>query len=196
MILSETQPPPAGPDPLPVVVHASGSDGEGLKDAFATFLIVRSNYSYFMASQGWLDGGWHWHPEYDSEIGNPVGLAQKHMIGDTVVYTRNYSNCDVIVQCQGSAPAAALPAIESGGEWSCKLVNCSCQDFASFYGTHPGQGFGCAPSAAQDWWKRQRCSASAGAERCCGGPACKLPGHTPCICPKAPCKGTIKMRNL
>ena len=56
MILSETQPPPGGPDPLPVVVHAGGSDGELLMDAFATFLIVRSNYSYFMASRGWLDG--------------------------------------------------------------------------------------------------------------------------------------------
>lgn len=68
MILSETQPPPASPDPLPVVVHAGGGDGEGLQDAFATFLIVRSNYSYFMASQGWLDGALPQTPNWRSRI--------------------------------------------------------------------------------------------------------------------------------
>lgn len=56
MILSETQPPTDGLEPLPIVVHASGGGDQMLLDAFATFLVVRSNYSYFMASQGWLDG--------------------------------------------------------------------------------------------------------------------------------------------
>ena len=209
MILGETQPPSDGPDPLPVVVHAAGNDGELLMDAFATFLVVRSNYSYFMASRGWLDGGWQWHPEYDIEVGNPLGPAQKHIVGSAVVYTRNYSKYDVSVQCGGETEPGPSPVVallqtsEAEGGWSCKLVNCSCADFANYYGTHPGKGFGCAPTAAQDWWKAQPCHATAGAETCCGGPACHLPGHAPCICPKGPgpwpparpCKGTIQMKN-
>ena len=52
MILGETQPPTGGFDPLPVVVHAHDGGDQMLLDAFAAFLVVRSNYSYFMASQG------------------------------------------------------------------------------------------------------------------------------------------------
>ena len=144
------------------------------------------------------------------EVGDPLGPAQKHMRGSTVVYSRNYSKCDVSVQCGGEAvpspTVAVLPASEA--QWSCKIVNCSCQDFANYYGTHPAKGFGCAPIAAQTWWKKQPCHATAGAETCCGGPACQLPGHAPCICPKGPgpwppgpppprpCKGTIQMKNV
>ena len=169
---------------------------------------------YDLGARACAAGGWDWHPEYDIQVGDPLGPAQKHTVGSTVVYTRNYSRCDVSVQCGGGAEFASPPkpallsANQVASEWSCQLVNCSCQDFADFYGTHPGKGFGCAPTAAQDWWTKQPCRASAGAETCCGGPACRVPGHAPCICPQGPgpwppppppprpCKGTIQMKNV
>ena len=149
-----------------------------------------------------MAAGWHWHTEYDIRVGHPLGPAQRHtdQFDSGVVYTRNYSNCDVSVQCRSEIQ---LPTNAAQAGWDCKLVNCSCQDFADLYGTHPGLGFGCAPSAAQAWWKQRHCSASAGTETCCGGPACKVPGHAPCICPKGPgpwppahaCHGTIRMKS-
>lgn len=203
-ILNETQPPVQGHDVLPVVLHASSADETAMVDAFATFLVVRSQYSYFMASRGWTDAGWTWHPIYDLDVGEPLGPAMKHgSIGQNdLTYTRQYSNCNVTVACRGSAVASTAPPVSPEAEsWDCKLVNCSCDDFAKYYGTHPGRGFGCAPVAAQDWWKHEQCDASAGAEKCCGGPACRLPNHAPCICPPpAPspsqsCSGIIRMKH-
>ena len=196
MILNETQPANADANPLPVVLHSGPSPA-----SFAAFLIVRTNYSYYMSSHGWLDGGWSWQPDYDFNVGEPLGPAQKRTGSGGTVYTRSYSNCDVTVDCSGNASISDAPL------WNCNVVNCSCQDFAQYYGVHPGKGFGCAPTGAQDWWRGKPCSASAGAELCCGGPACSLPGHARCICPQGPgpwpsppppaaaCMGTIKMKS-
>ena len=62
------------------------------------------------------------------------------------------------------------------------LFNCTCQGFADFYGTHAGQGFGCAPPPARDWWRQHHCNANGNCP-CCKGPACALPDAAPCICP-------------
>jgi hypothetical protein len=201
MILNETQP-TNDLNPLPVILHSGSSSG---LSSFAAFLIVRTNYSYFMASNGWLDGGWSWHPYYDLDIGEPLGPAEKRVGSDGgPIYTRSYSKHDVTVDCSANA---SLPdnAVGLQAPWDCKIVNCSCQDFANYYSTHPDRGFGCAPVAAQNWWKHKPCNKYDGAEKCCGGPACSLPGHAPCICPHGPgpwpaptthaCTGTIKIKN-
>lgn len=59
-ILNETQ---QTVDALPVIMHAGASPFSHVTDSLAAFLIVAENYSYFMASAGWLDDGWTWHPE-------------------------------------------------------------------------------------------------------------------------------------
>ena len=105
-ILNETQPVASGFDSLPVVVHTSSAGGETLDDAFAAFLIIKSEFSYFMASRGWLDKGWTWQSQYDLAVGDPLGPAQKRTVGNGTVYTRSYSSCDVTVDCSGAAAGA------------------------------------------------------------------------------------------
>ena len=60
---------------LPVVVHAPGNMKDNL--ALATFLLGQGDYSYFGTSNGWTDGGWVWHDEYDEVYGKPLGVARK-----------------------------------------------------------------------------------------------------------------------
>lgn len=196
-LLNETQ---RASQTLPVIVHQPTSPTGPLGDSIAAFLLIRGEYSYYMASAGWLDGGWVWHPEYDVDYGEPVGPARR----DGAVYTRNYTNCIVKVNC--SAPVVGsrkgdndaisqemLP-VPPRDDWTCGLFNCTCQGFANYYGTHPGKGFGCAPVIAQTWWKSRDCNAQ-GDCACCQGPACSLPHAAPCICPasRGNCRGTITM---
>eukprot|EP00038_Savillea_parva_P005072 m.146846 g.146846 ORF g.146846 m.146846 type:complete len:541 (+) comp11651_c2_seq9:195-1817(+) len=217
-LLNETQ---RTSQALPVVVHTGVAHGASITDALAAFLIIAEKYSYFMASQGWLDAGWWWHPEYNPDYGTPVGPASRHdsSNGTTIVYTREYTHCTVTVNCttgdsgsDSDAPSESMATqrrdrpprtkdITSSPPFNCSVFGCTCQGFADYYGTHPGRGFGCAGGDAQTWWKGHRCNAEANCP-CCQGPACSLPGHAPCICPKGPpspppghCTGTIRMHN-
>jgi hypothetical protein len=71
--------------------------------------------------------------------------------------------------------------------WDCKIVNCSCQEYADYYGTIAGYGFGCAPSASYGWWSTTaHCAAKAKSGKYCDGPACHLAGHAPCQNPHPP----------
>ena len=157
-ILNETQ---RGDQALPIIVHQPlRSQTSSLQDSLAAFLLVQGNFSYYMASEGWLDGGWQWHPEYNVEYGQPLGLAVRHFStnGGNTVYTRNFSQCDVTVICPPSGPPPSPPPgpPPTPAPWDCSLFNCTCQGFADYYGTHPGKGFGCAPPAAQNWWKQHK----------------------------------------
>eukprot|EP00041_Stephanoeca_diplocostata_P029135 m.853094 g.853094 ORF g.853094 m.853094 type:complete len:900 (-) comp23498_c0_seq3:403-3102(-) len=74
-------------------------------------------------------------------------------------------------------------------DWVCDIINCSCQDFANYYGTIAGYGYGCAPPAAQAWWSNTKnCDASivGGKSQYCNGSACHLPGAAPCDPPAPP----------
>ena len=61
----------------------------------AAFHIIRANHSYFMASNGWLDAGWAWHPEYDIEVGEPLGPARTVDSAEGRLYVRNFTKADV-----------------------------------------------------------------------------------------------------
>eukprot|EP00041_Stephanoeca_diplocostata_P001931 m.22259 g.22259 ORF g.22259 m.22259 type:complete len:513 (-) comp12648_c0_seq4:329-1867(-) len=197
-ILNETQPRATSAVPaLPIIVHQSLKGDENITTSIATFLLLQSNFSYFMASTGWFDKDWTWHTEYDPQYGLPLGPAAQPYPG---VYVRNFSRCDVTVDCSSggdinveiSPDADPLLGVEA---WNCSLFDCSCQGFADYYGTEAGHGFGCAPSHARDWWRARACAASS-TRGCCNGPACLLPGHSPCTCPHTgPCRGSIAAKS-
>ena len=91
--------------------------------------------------------------------------------------------CSVVLR--RAVLSSALAALARGAHWSCAPFNCSCQGFADYYGTYAGRGFGCPDAPAKQWWESHHCDADAHCP-CCGGPACKLPGSAPCICPLGP----------
>ena len=199
-VLGETQRSGSVP-PLPVVLHTGAS---ATHDGLAAFHIIRANHSYFMASNGWLDAGWAWHPEYDTEVGEPLGPARTVDSAEGRLYVRNFTKVDVTLDCRPSNHSATchapLPGVRSGAarNWSCSIFHCTCQCFADYYGTHAGRGFGCVDpeGPAADWWRANHCDAQANCD-CCKGPGCALPGAAPCVCPhgtgRAPahCRGTI-----
>ena len=211
-LLNETQ---RASQSLPVVVHAGTSVAPHLSpitDSLAAFLIVQENYSYFMASAGWLDGGWSWHPEYDVDYGTPLGPALAVNTAGGTVYTRRFTRCTVTVNCTddddddvakhevdghdvGKTIMAEAPS-STGFSFNCSVFGCTCQGFANYYGTHAGHGFGCPSEPAKQWWITHRCNANANCP-CCKGPACSLPGAAPCICPSydGMCRGTITLHD-
>ena len=81
---------------LPVVVHAPGNMKDNL--ALATFLLGQGDYSYFGTSNGWTDGGWVWHAEYDEVYGKPLGVARKTAEG----WSRELSGCSVFLNTAGT----------------------------------------------------------------------------------------------
>ena len=198
-LLNETQ---HAAQALPVVVHTSV---QSFANSLAAFLVVAGNYSYFMASAGWLDAGWTWHPEYDVDYGTPLARASVAVDkAGGAVYTRMYTRCTVTVNCTSAATGAVSVAattastgpvnVDSQPPFNCSVFGCTCQGFADYFGTHSGKGFGCASDAAKQWWIARRCNANANCA-CCKGPACSLPGAAPCICPHSDsaCIGTITM---
>ena len=210
-LLNETQ--RAAQGALPVVVHASTAAApniESITNDLAAFLVVAENYSYFMASAGWLDAGWSWHPEYNVEYGTPIAPATVAVdAAGGAVYTRPYTRCTVTVNCTsiagddrgatlaGNAPESSVDGVgvvDSQPPFNCSVFGCTCQGFANHFGTHAGHGFGCASEAAKQWWVARSCNANANCA-CCKGPACSLPGAAPCICPSdnGKCLGTITM---
>ena len=102
-ILAETQNASVG---LPEVIHyvTCGVDRSCPQPnslngtaAVAAFLIARGKYSYFMASTGWYDGNFKWHPEYDVDYGRPLGDATHDK--DSGVFSRSYTKCVVTLDC-------------------------------------------------------------------------------------------------
>eukprot|EP00040_Diaphanoeca_grandis_P010940 m.56055 g.56055 ORF g.56055 m.56055 type:complete len:499 (-) comp22174_c0_seq1:64-1560(-) len=211
-LLNETQP-VVGSNaipPLPVIVHTGASPTASLTDSLAAFMIFSENYSYFMASAGWLDAGWAWHREYDPDYGSALGPAVVLRSPQGNSYTRKYTNCDVTVNCTSDSMynekaignrfgAGVDDVVGDGGHsaFDCSIFDCTCQGFADYFGTHNGKGFGCAGADAQQWWIAHHCSANANCA-CCKGPACLLPNASACICPKGGggCSGEIRMHSL
>ena len=69
-----------------------GSNDTMLPNQLAAFLIAQADYDYFSMSREWTDGGWNWHPLYEStQCGKPSGLAQRK--GQK--YTREFAHCHV-----------------------------------------------------------------------------------------------------
>ena len=81
---------------LPVVVHAPGNMKDNL--ALATFLLGQGDYSFFGTSNGWTDGGWDWHSEYDEVHGKPLDVALKTVAG----WSRELSGCSVWMNAAGT----------------------------------------------------------------------------------------------
>eukprot|EP01052_Picozoa_sp_SAG31_P032982 SAG31_NODE_3673_length_3999_cov_2.498974_3_plen_161_part_00 len=81
---------------LPVVVHVPGNLKDNL--GLAAFLIGQGDYSYFGTSNGWTDGGWTWHEEYDRTYGAPLGPAVKNSSG----YFRELSGATVWMNAVGT----------------------------------------------------------------------------------------------
>lgn len=72
--------------------------------------------------------------------------------------------------CLGCAGPSAAPGGVKCSEWGC-----TCQGMSDWYGTNSGVGWGCAPTAAQSWWKAQ-------------SPPCNTRNASyPCSDPPAPC---------
>jgi hypothetical protein len=78
---------------------------EKMMGLIAGFLLIRDEYYYFSAHNGYLDAGFRWHDEYDIDYGTPVGepVATVDKGSGGVVYTRAYSHCSVHVSCTGGA---------------------------------------------------------------------------------------------
>lgn len=81
---------------LPVVVHDAANLGDNL--ALAAFLLGQGDYGYFgssnkSAADGWTDGGWTWHAEYDAKYGEPLGPATQGAAG----WSRQFSGCSVLL---------------------------------------------------------------------------------------------------
>ena len=91
---------------LPVVVHAPGNMKDNL--ALATFLLGQGDYSYFGTSNGWTDGGWNWHPEYDVVYGKPLGAATQNASG----WSREFSRCSVFLNTAGTNATIAMRSTE------------------------------------------------------------------------------------
>lgn len=87
---------------LPVVVHAPGNIANNL--GLATFLLGQSNYTYFGTSNGWTDGGWVWHVEYDASYGSPLGPAKRNASG----WHREFSRCSVSLRADGRVATIAM----------------------------------------------------------------------------------------
>ena len=69
-----------------------GSNDTLLPNQLAAFLIAQADYDYFSMSREWTDGGWNWHPLYEStQCGKPSGPAQRK--GQK--YTREFAHCHV-----------------------------------------------------------------------------------------------------
>ena len=64
--------------------------------------LILANYSYFGTSNGWTDGGWVWHEQYDRKYGNPLGPATKNASG----WSREFSGCSVFLS--GSLKASTI----------------------------------------------------------------------------------------
>ena len=110
---------------LPLVTHQPIGRGGSLEDSVAAFLIggrdrlqtnccwaafshgadrvaANGNYSYYLASTGWFDYDWEWHPkEFDGEIGTPLGPAtfEGGSVEGGRSYTRAFSKCTVTSVC-------------------------------------------------------------------------------------------------
>ena len=84
-------------------------------------------------------------------------------------------------QEEADTNATATTTTRGVPPWSCSLFNCTCQGESDYYGVVAGKGFGCTPPAAQAWWSAHGCNTHPRSGGNCGGPACHLPGHTPCI---------------
>jgi len=78
----------------------------------AAFMLVRQEHWYYFGSTGWLDNDWHWSPLYEqvSACGKPLGDA----VGDPAptVYTRQYENCTVRVDCTNTTKDGCVASIE------------------------------------------------------------------------------------
>jgi hypothetical protein len=63
-----------------------------LPSQLAAFLITQADYDYFSMSREWTDGGWSWHPLYEStRCGKPSGAAKQ----EGQKYTREFAHCHV-----------------------------------------------------------------------------------------------------
>ena len=85
----------------------------------AALLVAKGQYSYYLASTGWFDYDWQWHPKaFDKKYGTPHGPAT-HTGGTAAggrTYARKYSGCDVRVVCPAAKPLG--PGVVQN--WRCK----------------------------------------------------------------------------
>jgi hypothetical protein len=118
-LLNETQ--RTGGEALPLVIHQplkvsndTTANDKLLSNSVAALLVARGEYSYYLASTGWFDYDWVWHPKvFDPQYGTPLGPAtftRSAQGGRT--YTRKYSNCDVTVVCPSSASGTCDGTVE------------------------------------------------------------------------------------
>ena len=63
-----------------VEVHAGGKDCDNITNTLAAFLIGMNKYSYYACSTGWQwPDNWDvWYPQYDKQLGQPLGPAVKN----------------------------------------------------------------------------------------------------------------------
>ena len=102
--------------PLPKVETAPGQTDKLLADSVAAFLIVQGPYSYYLASTGWFDYSWTWHPAlYDKTYGTPLGPATVAAPG---LYKRAFTGCDVEVKCPLNISSSAVDgAADDDNQW-------------------------------------------------------------------------------
>jgi len=80
---------------IPVQIHSYGVAPNTTIDPYyiATFLLTQQEYSYFGASNGWMDENWSWHNAYNVYYGKP--LMQYPMQINHTAYFRSFQNCNV-----------------------------------------------------------------------------------------------------
>ena len=124
----------------PFLAHFSlaSDDWEKREYAFATFLIVASEWSYYGMSAGWGATSFPWYEEYSKPLGPPSGPAQRLGQGK---YFRDFEHLNVSLDTvahtasviwKGGIPQPVRPPAPPAG--GCKAWNCSCQGMTDYFG--------------------------------------------------------------
>ena len=155
----------------PFLAHFSMQSNDWAKReyAFATFLIIASNWSYYGMSAGWGATSFPWYEEYSKPLGPPSAAAVRVSKGK---YFRDFLHLNVSLDTttrrasvlwkssipQPVMPPKPPPMPPSPPTGDCTPWKCSCQGMSDYFGTVGGVGWGCAPSSAQQFWRERHCN--------------------------------------
>ena len=74
--------------------------------ALCSFLLVQNDKTFFYFTKMSESGGLHWRPEWDTQLGQPLGSYQKLPNG---IYSRDFSKGKVLVNPENKAISVQLP---------------------------------------------------------------------------------------